>query len=37
MAGNLTEASGSPPGRSTLMGGDFITHNFQAGLSWSFF
>jgi hypothetical protein len=37
MAGNAVDSSGTPPGCCSLMGGDFITHNLQAGLSWSFF
>jgi opacity protein-like surface antigen len=37
MAGNDIGPGGSPPACCSLLGGDFITHNLQAGLSWSFF
>jgi opacity protein-like surface antigen len=37
MAANNIDTGGSPPGYWSMMGGDFITHNLQAGLTWTFF
>jgi hypothetical protein len=37
MAGNYFNTGGSPPGCCSMMGADFITHNLQTGLTWTFF